>query len=132
MNYEKYLFIPNFGKAYVVGQIIVFQCMSQWQLTRVGNSLIAHSLILSKRNERLWGIRSDHSRQMSNCEQITQVAHIKRAIVSKSLRSLMTNEQPWAIHSGDKWANEQFARHFYALYMFFDLKIWAIRSFPLF
>ena len=46
------------------------------------HSLIAHSLICT-----------DRSRQMSDCEQIAQVANIKRATVSKSLRSLMTNEQ---------------------------------------
>ena len=52
----------------------------------------AHLLISLKSIERLWAIRSDRSRQMSDCEQIAQVAHIKRATVSESLRLLMTNE----------------------------------------
>ena len=60
----------------------------------------AHSLILLKSNELLWAIRSDRSRQMSNCERIAQVAQDKWATVSESLRSLMTNEWPWVIHSG--------------------------------
>ena len=61
---------------------------------------IAHSLISLKSNEQLWAIRSDRSRQMSDCEQIAQVAQRKWAIVSKLLRSLKTNERPWAIRSG--------------------------------
>ena len=32
----------------------------------------AYSLILLKTNERLWAIRSDRSRQMSDCERIAQ------------------------------------------------------------
>ena len=47
--------------------------------SRAGNSLIAHSLISLKSNERLWEIRSDRSKQMR-----------KWAIVSESLRSLNT------------------------------------------
>ena len=79
-------------------------------LNRAGNSLICsslrsfdHSLILLKSIERLWAIRSDCSRQMSDCEWIAQVAQDKWAIVSKSLKSLMTNEQLWAIRSGGSW-----------------------------
>ena len=77
------------------------------------HSLIAHSLICSfahcsfahllislKSNERLWAIRSDCSRQMSDHERIAQVAQRKWATVSESLRSLKTNEWPWAICSG--------------------------------
>ena len=60
-------------------------------------SLIAHSLISPKSNEQLWVI---HSRQMSDCEWITQDTHIKRVTVSESLRLLMTNEQLWVICSG--------------------------------
>ena len=63
----------------------------------------AHSLRSLKSNERLWVIFSDPSRQMSDCEQIAQVAHIKRATVSELLRLLMKNERPWAIHSGCSW-----------------------------
>ena len=60
-------------------------------------------------NEQMWAIRLDRSRQMSDREQIAQVAQRKWATVSKSLRSLKTNEQPWAIRSGrseemSKWA----------------------------
>ena len=40
---------------------------------------------------------------MSHCEGIAQVANVKRATVSESLRSLMTNEQPWTICSGRSW-----------------------------
>ena len=53
----------------------------------------AHSLISLKSNEGLWVIRSDCSRQMSDCERIAQVAQDKWATVSESLRALMTNEQ---------------------------------------
>ena len=55
--------------------------------------LIADSLIALKSNERLWVIPSNRSRQMSNCEQIAQVAQGKWATVSKLLRSLMINDQ---------------------------------------
>ena len=79
-------------------------------LNRAGNSLICsslrsfdHSLILLKSIERLWAIRSDCSRQMSDCEWIAQVAQDKWAIVSESLKSLMKNEQLWAIRSGGSW-----------------------------
>ena len=37
---------------------------------------------------------------MSDHEQIAQVAQRKWATVSESLRSLKTNERPWAIRSG--------------------------------
>ena len=64
-------------------------------------SFAYHSFVISlKSNEQLQAIRSDPSRQMSDCEQIVQVAHIKRATVSEMLSSLITNEQPWAIPSG--------------------------------
>ena len=52
------------------------------------HSSFAHLLISLKSNERLWAIRSDRSRQMSDCEQIAQVAQRKWATVSESLRSL--------------------------------------------
>ena len=47
-----------------------------------------------KSNERLWGIRSDRSRQMNDRERIAQAAQRKWATVSKSLSSL----------TQDKWA----------------------------
>ena len=61
---------------------------------------LAHLLMSLKSNERLRAICSDHSRQISDCEQIPQVAHIKRATVSGLLRSLMTNEGLSALRSG--------------------------------
>ena len=75
-------------------------CSHQSFLAGLGICSFAHSLRLLKSNERLWVIRSDRSGQMSDCEQIAQVAHVKRATGSESLRSLMTNDQQWAIHSG--------------------------------
>ena len=74
--------------------------MQGWEFA---HSLIAHSLILLKSIERLWEICSDRSRQMSDCERIAQVSQGKWATVSKSLRSLMTNEQLWATPSGRSW-----------------------------
>ena len=37
---------------------------------------------------------------MSDCERFAQIAQDKWATVSKLLRSLRGNEQPWAIRSG--------------------------------
>ena len=54
--------------------------------------LIAHLLKIAHCNEQLWAICSDCSGKMRNCEEIAQVAHDKWAIVSKSLRLLMTKE----------------------------------------
>ena len=54
---------------------------------------LAHLLRSLKSNEPLWAICSDRSGQMSDCERIAQVAQVKRATVSKSLRSLMINER---------------------------------------
>ena len=62
---------------------------------------------LLRSNERLWVIRSYCSRQMSNCERIAQVAHVKRATVSNSLRSIMINE--WRRESLVFWGNCSFA-----------------------
>ena len=58
-------------------------------------------------------LRSNRSNQMSDCERIAQVAHVKRATVSESLSSLMTNEHSWVICLGrsrkmSKWANRSF------------------------
>ena len=65
---------------------------SMWAPYRVGNLLIRSSLICS-----------DCSGQMSDCEQIAEIAHKKWATVSKSLRSLMTKERLWMICSGGSW-----------------------------
>ena len=62
-----------------------------------------HSLISLKSNERLWGIPSDRTRNMSDREWIAQIAQDNWATMSKSLRSLITNEWPWAIRSGRSW-----------------------------
>ena len=80
-------------------------------------------------------IRSEHSNQMSDCEQFSQITQDKWATVSKLHRSLMSKEQPWANRSGcswqmsdheqfaqvvhDKWANEQFAQNVLAKIFFF-------------
>ena len=50
---------------------------------------------------------------MSDCERFAQIAQDKWGTVSKSLRTLMTKERPWAIRSGcswskSKWANRSF------------------------
>ena len=52
-------------------------------------------------------IRSFCSIQMSDCEGFSQIAQDKWATMSESLRSLKTNERPWANLSGCswKWAN---------------------------
>ena len=56
------------------------------------NDWFTHSLIFGER-----------------CERIAQAAHQKWATKSKSLRSLMIKEQPWAIRSFF-WANGSFAQ----------------------
>ena len=61
--------------------------------SRAGNLLIAHLLISLKSNERLWAIRSDRSRQMSDREWIAQVNQRKWATLSDSLSLLRGNEQ---------------------------------------
>ena len=53
---------------------VAFMIMQGWEFT--------HSLISLKSNEQLWAIRS---RQMSDCEQIAQVAQDKWAIRSKNV-----------------------------------------------
>ena len=58
---------------------------------------------LLRSNEQLWAVRSDRSRQMSDHERIAQVTQRKWVTLSKSLRSLKTNEWPWAIPSGHSW-----------------------------
>ena len=53
-------------------------------------------------------IRSDRSRQMSNCEGIAQVAHVKRATVSESRSWQMSDREQFAQVAHDKY--EQFAQ----------------------
>ena len=95
---------------------------------RAGNSLICSSVI-----------RSDRSNQMSDSEQFAQIAQDKWATVSKSLRSLISKEQPWASCLGhswqisdcerfaqvahDKWGNERITRLFWAYDLFFLTKL---------
>ena len=66
------------------------------------HSLNAHSFICSF-----------SSNQMSDCERFAQITHDKWVTVSKSLRSLKTNEWPWANRSGCSWQmsdHERFAQ----------------------
>ena len=86
-----------------------------FSLSRAGNSLIRSLLISLTSNERRWVIRSDRSRQMSNCGQIAQVAQDKWATVSK-----MTNEWLWAKTILGKKSNILFFVCF--IYVFFYLK----------
>ena len=95
----------------------------------------AHLLRSLKSNEQLWAICSNRSGQMSNCEQIAQVAHVKRATISKSLRSLMKNEQSWDIRSGrsfahKKWAIPDWLNSYFLVRFLYVKKTRAIRSFP--
>ena len=60
-------------------------CSHHSFLAGLGICSFAHSLRLLKSNERLWVICSDRSGQMSDCEQIAQVAHVKRATMSELL-----------------------------------------------
>ena len=82
-----------------------YKLIIPWKMTGLGIRSFAHRsfaqpIILLKSNERLWANRSDRSRQMSDREQIAQVAQRKWANVSESLRWLKTNEQSLAIRSG--------------------------------
>ena len=68
--------------------------------------------------------------RLLNCEQFTQINQDKWVTVSESLRSLMSNEQPWVNSSSrkwqmsdceqfaqvahDRWTNEQIALFFWA------------------
>ena len=69
---------------------VLLQC--SW--IRAGNSLILSSLIAHLL------IHSFRSNQMSDCERFAQIAQDKWATVSKLIRSLKTNEWPWANCSG--------------------------------
>ena len=74
--------------------------------TRIGNSLICSFAQIAQIK---WAICSDRSGQMSNCEQIAQVANDKRANVSDSLRVLMINEQ---IRDSFKKTSDSLIRYF--------------------
>ena len=50
---------------------------SELEICLFAHRSFAHLLILLRSNERLWAIRSDRSRQMSNRERIPQVAQDK-------------------------------------------------------
>ena len=65
---------------------------SMWAPYRVGNLLIRSSLRLLRTNERQWANCWDCSSKMSDCEQIAQVTHDKRATVNDLLRGLMIKE----------------------------------------
>ena len=74
-------------------------------------------------------ICSDHSDQMSKCERFAQIAQDKWATVSESLRSLIENEQLWAICSGCSWwISKSLAYMSESLIRPFAHKKWAIRS----
>ena len=93
-------------------------------------------------------IRSEHSNQMSDCEQFSQITQDKWATVSKLHRSLMSKEQPWANRSGcswqmsdrdhDKWGKWAIRSKnltkiiFFGMFLYVVLKKRAICSFPLF
>ena len=73
----------------------------------------ARSINSLRSNEWLWAICSDRSGQMSDREQIAQVAHDIRATVTDSLRLLMINERmsEWLIFwqiACFFWANHSF------------------------
>ena len=74
----------------------------------------AHLLISLNLNERLWAIGSDHSRQMSDQEQIAQVPQRKWATVSNLLTSLRGNErcEQIAHFAHQQWVNEWISHFF--------------------
>ena len=104
-------------------RLSVMMFITLWHLSLMrfnaglGICLLAHRLLL---------IGSFHSNQMSDCELFAQIAQDKWATVSKSLRLLWGNEQPWANCSGPsrqmsnqerftqvaqrKWVNELFTQ----------------------
>ena len=75
-------------------------------------SNVSKSLRVLTKNERPWAIRSGPSEKMSNCEQITQVAHQKWVnewiahFLSKSLIRIFLCKKR-AIHLENQWANSQ-------------------------
>ena len=81
---------------------------------------VSESLRSLTKNERLWAIRSHRSEEMSDCEQIAQVAHQRWAnewianFFSKLLiRSFLgkkwaiRSKNRWTICSENRWANSQ-------------------------
>ena len=58
--------------------------------------------------EQPWANRSGRYEQKSDCERFTQVAHDKRATVSKLLSSLMTKEpREWFARYSSKWLSKR-------------------------
>ena len=70
---------------------------------------VSKSAKLLMTKEQLWANRSGCSPKMCDCERFAQVAHLKWATVSKSLRLLTKNEQIARFF----WANCSFP-HFFA------------------
>ena len=89
----------------------------RWEFAPLLIGSFAHLLISLKSNERLWAIRSDRSRQMSDYERIAQVAQEKWVTMSDLLsRSReMSNPEQIAQVAHDKWANELFAQKMLAI-----------------
>ena len=78
-----------------------------WEFAQIKWATVSDSL---KKNEQPWANCSGRSRQMSDCERFTQVAHDKWATMSDSLRSRMINKR----------MNEQFTQKMLAK------KIWNL------
>ena len=91
---------------------ISYRIWKSWNISKARNSLICSSLLCSfahfaqiiwasvsyslrllMTKEQPWANRSGRSRQLSDREQIAQVAHDKWMTLSDSLRSLMINER---------------------------------------
>ena len=83
--------IPNMNvqQSICVNDMNTIRLFSPYQGWEFAHLLITHSLICSF-----------CSNQMSDHEQIDQITLIKWATVSSSLRSLKTNERPWANRTG--------------------------------
>ena len=80
---------------------------------------LSKSLVFCEQNSNLL-ICSFRSNQMSNCEWFPQIAQDKWATVSKSLRSLISKEGPWANCSWQMRDRDRFAQVAH--------QKWAIRS----
>ena len=72
--------------------------------TQIKWATVSDSLRSLKTNDWPWANRSGRSRQMSDREQIAQVAHDKWVTVSDSLKKLC---QKQSIRSENRWANSQ-------------------------
>ena len=92
---------------------------------------VSDSLRSLKTNEWPWENRSSHSEEMSNREQITQVAQKKWGTVSNLLMLLRGNERMSDLLK-KIWLKKSEIFFLYVLHTIFVLKKWANRSFPLF